>query len=126
MFGTSSFSQAPFASLVSGEDFALSLSENVGVSDFSTQISAYPQIISEQLTINEFNGTVGSFFSDIVESAHLADSNSVTTGFLATTTEAFLLDDIPIAGLILVDSLTEGSFAADNSLASAGTFGRLQ
>ena len=66
MFGIASFSQVPFASLA-GNNFALSLTENLNSDDASTQLSAFLQSITEDITESEIEVTgTGLFFGSII------------------------------------------------------------
>ena len=67
MFGVSSFAQTPFAALpvFGGTVFVDSITENVGVADVSTQISAFLQSIIAPITVDDFNSQAGLFFKDI-------------------------------------------------------------
>jgi hypothetical protein len=95
MFGISAFAQSPFASLA-GTDIILSIIEDIGVDDSSTQLSTFLQSITEPIGVSDVeNDAGGNFFGSVTETITLDDSSTQASTFLQDITEDLLPADTP-------------------------------
>ena len=94
MFGLSTISQVPFTTLPGGTAVIyLSLVENVGVDDASTQIFNFLQSRTEPITMDDFNSQGSIFIGTIVENLNVDDSSTQQANFLQSITEDQTLED---------------------------------
>lgn len=112
MFGVSSFAQTPFASLA-GVAYALSVAENIGLADTSSQLSAFLQNIAEPITVDEVDATAGDFFSSVIEAVTSAESATVLAAFLVSATENYSSADTPAVAAQFAQSVAENASLAD-------------
>ena len=87
MFGTSAFAQSPFATL-GPVALDLSISEDITLADASTQASAFLQLITEPITVDEVENDTGIiFFDSVTEAISVADSSTQASTFLQSRAE---------------------------------------
>ena len=94
MFGISSFSSAPFASLYYAKTvYALSISENFTLSDSNTTSGAFLQSLTENVSFADSQSGSVTFLSSITENFNPQDSTSTQSTFNNSIVENFSLSD---------------------------------
>ena len=86
MFGYAAFAQPTFASLA-GNAIILSLSENIGVADASSQVSNFVQNITEDVLLNDLNSLGAIFIATRNEDIAVNDATTELTNYLLSHSE---------------------------------------
>ena len=116
MFGTSAFAQAPFASLAN-TGIVLSIIEDFGMADSSTQLSAFLQSQTENIGIADVINDAGvNYFGSATETIAFDDSSTQLSTFLQTIAEDFSPADTPTISAQFAASATENSTIEDSQV----------
>jgi hypothetical protein len=111
MFGLTSFSEAPFASLAKANIF-LSLSENFGAADSCTVLAAFQLSIAEPITLDDSSTQQSNFFAQATENLNSADVQTVVAAFQAAITENVVLaDGFSVTGWIKIINVQAANWA---------------
>ena len=95
MFGIPAFAATPFASQA-GNSYSFSLAENLGAADSSTQVSAFLQTTTQDITMADTPNDAGiSYSTGINEGTTSGDSSTQASAFLQTFTNGVTQADGP-------------------------------
>jgi len=114
MFGISTFAQSPFASL-GGAFFPFTITEDSGLADTNSQISAFLQAIAEPITMTDDNSPAALFVVGVTENNTLDDSSTQQSNFLQSLTEDSLLADVQEITAQFAQSVDENAVLNDDS-----------
>lgn len=95
MFGIPAYAATPFAALA-GNSFSFAVVENIGTADSSTQLSAFLQTRTENITMADTPNDAGiSYSTGVVETLTFGDSSTQQSAFLQVFSNGVTQADAP-------------------------------
>ena len=118
MFGISTFSQTTYAGLpLGGNQFVLSISEDLQPNDSNSQTWAFLQSITEPIIINNVQNDAGvNYFGSATEAITLGDSSTQLSTFLQSLSENFNSNNNQTISAQFAALQTENFTPADSSV----------